>query len=171
MKIALKLLQIDEIASVTGIELDEHDEDLAGGGMVMIYERLRRRPEPSSCHPFLVTVDRVTVGFLMLREGPALPSWANPDAISLHNFRISRKAQGRGFGTAAIALAAVWIAVHRPGSSALTLSVNEDNSSALRLYRRCGFASSGCSFAGRLGTEIVLSCDVSQLLKKYVADW
>ncbi|CAN7326461.1 GNAT family N-acetyltransferase [Aminobacter sp. LjRoot7] len=170
MKIALKLLQIDEVASVTGIELDEHDEDLAGGSMATIYKRLRRRPEPSLCHPFLVTVDCATVGFLMLREGSALPYWANPGSISLHNFRINRKAQGRGFGTAALALAAVWIAVHRPGNSALTLSVNEENSSALRLYRRCGFESSGCSFAGRLGAEIVLTCDVSELLKKFVAD-
>ncbi|MBT1155872.1 GNAT family N-acetyltransferase [Aminobacter anthyllidis] len=168
MKIALKLLHIDEIASVTGIELDEHDEDLAGGSMTTIYERLRRRPELSSCHPFIVTVECTTVGFVMLREGPALPYWAKPGAISLHNFRISRKAQGRGFGTAAMALAAVWIAVHRPGSSSLTLSVNEDNSSALRLYRRCGFETSG-HFVGRLGTELVLSCDVSELLKKYVA--
>ncbi|MDH4989131.1 GNAT family N-acetyltransferase [Aminobacter anthyllidis] len=169
MKITLKLLRFDEIASVDGIELDEHDEEVAGGSMATIFERLSGRLELSSCHPFLVTVERTTVGFLMLREGQALPSWANPDAISLHNFRISRQAQGRGIGTAALALAAVWIAVHRPGSSSLTLSVNEENSSALRLYRRFGFQTSG-HFVGRLGTELVLSCDVSELLKKYVAD-
>lgn len=170
MKVTLKLLRFDEIALVNGIKLDEHDEDLAGGGMATIYERLRRRPELSSYHPFLVTVGRTTVGFLMLREGQALPSWANPGAISLHNFRIGRKAQGRGFGTAALALAAVWISVHRPGSSTLMLSVNAENASALRLYHRCGFESSGPSFVGRLGTEIVLSCDVSELLNRYVAD-
>lgn len=94
MKITLKLLRFDEIASVDGIELDEHDEEVAGGSMATIFERLSGRLELSSCHPFLVKVERTTVGFLMLREGQALPSWANPDAISLHNFRISRQARG-----------------------------------------------------------------------------
>jgi hypothetical protein len=75
-----------------------------------------------------------------------------------------------GDRAAYLAVAQPVLAVHRPGSSALTLSVNEENSNALRLYRRCGFVSSGTSFMGRLGTEIVLSCDVSELLKKYVAD-
>ncbi|MBB6468575.1 ribosomal protein S18 acetylase RimI-like enzyme [Aminobacter lissarensis] len=169
MKITLKLLRVDEIASVDGIKLDERNEELADGSITTIFERLGGRLEISSCHPFLVTVELAPVGFLMLREGQALPSWAKPGEMSLHNFRISRQIQGRGIGTAALALAAVWIAVHRPGSSSLNLSVNEENSSALRFYRRCGFETSG-HFVGRLGMELVLSCDVSQLLKKYLAD-
>jgi len=170
MKVTLKLLRMDQIASVNGIELDERDEDLAGGNMAAVSDRLLGRPGLNSHHPFLVAAESTTVGFLMLREGPALPSWANPGAISLHNFRISRTARGRGFGTAALALAAVWISVHRPRISTLTLSVNEENESAARLYRRCGFETSGPSFFGRLGTEIVLSCEISELLQNYIAD-
>jgi hypothetical protein len=85
MKIALRSLELDEIAAVDGIELDEGDEDLAGGNMERVLERVRG-PDKRTHHPFVIIVERVIVGFFMLREGSALPPWANPDAITLHNF-------------------------------------------------------------------------------------
>ncbi len=169
MKVALRLLQLDDVAAVNGIDLDEGDENLAGGNMATVSGRLRHRSDPQAHHPFLITVERKTVGFMMLREGPALPSWAPPDAISLHNFRISRQVQGRGYGTAALVLAARWIAVYRAEFSELVLSVNEENISAIRLYLRCGFRSSDLPFVGRLGTEFVLSCSVDELAQKHFA--
>lgn len=170
MKVVLEVLRIEEIASVQGIELTEREEDLAGGSMATLSDRLKGRSDLNFHHPFVVTAEGRAVGFLMLREQSALPSWATTGAISLHNFRISRHAQGRGFGTAALALAAIWTAVHRPASTTLVLSVNEENESAIRLYGRCGFKCSGLPILGRLGTEIILSCDVSELLQNYIAD-
>jgi ribosomal protein S18 acetylase RimI-like enzyme len=162
MKVSLRLLQLDEMASVSGVKLDEGDEDFAGGSMETVFERLKGAPNPHAFHPFLVIAGKV-VGFFMLREGPALPVWAKSDVISLHNFRISKHTQGRGYGAAALVLGARWIAAHRPDVSALMLSVNEENANARGFYTRYGFKDAGIAFEGRLGKELVLSCCVAEL--------
>lgn len=169
MKVCLRSLQLYEIASVSGIELDEGEEDLAGGPMEMVFERLKDTPSPHACHPFLV-IARDVVGFFMLREMPASPAWAKPDAISLHNFRISRQMQGRGYGTAALILGAHWISVHRPTVGELMLSVNKENTSARGFYTHHGFKDAGADFEGRLGKEFVLSCRVEKLAAQPVPE-
>jgi ribosomal protein S18 acetylase RimI-like enzyme len=169
-KIALSSLKLDRITAVEGIELDPGEEDFAGGKMQRVFERLGANPDPRTHHPFLVIIEREVVGFLMSREGAALPVWANPDAISLHNFRMSRHIQGRGHGTSALVLAARWITFHRPDIFELMLSVNAENTRASRLYQRCGFRAAGRSFDGRLGREFVLSCNVIELAARPVPD-
>lgn len=167
MKVSLGLLQLDEIAAVHGIKLDEREEDFAGGSMETVFERLKDTSSPHAYHPFLVIAGEV-VGFFMLREGPALPTWAKSDVISLHNFRISTHMQGRGYGAAALILGARWIAVHRSEVSELMLSVNDENTGALGFYTRHGFKHAGIVFEGRLGKELVLSCYVGELAKQPV---
>ncbi|MDH6234886.1 ribosomal protein S18 acetylase RimI-like enzyme [Mesorhizobium soli] len=167
MKIALRLLELDEIAPVDGIELDEGDEDFAGGNMERVLERVGG-PDIRTHHPFVIIVAREVVGFFMLREGSALPPWADPDAITVHNFRISKQMQWKGYGTAALVLAARWVAVRRAGVAKLMLSVNVDNTGASRLYLRCGFKDLGLPLEGRLGTEVVLSCSMAELAAKHV---
>lgn len=162
MKVGLRLLQLDEIATGHGIKLDEREEDFAGGSMETVFERLKGASSPHAYHPFLVVADEV-VGFFMLREGPALPTWAKSNAISLHNFRISTHMQGRGYGAAALVLGARWITVHRSEVSELMLSVNAENTIARSFYTRHGFKDVGVDFEGRLGKELVLSCYVAEL--------
>jgi len=166
MEVALKQIDLAEIATLVGIELSAREEEFAGGSMTAIAERLNARPNAEGCFPFLITADHKIAGFLMLRKGQALPEWAAPDAVSLHNFRISRNIQGRGCGTAAVVLAAHWIAAHWPQASKLMLSVNVENTTAREFYRRCGFQETGESFNGRLGAEDILSCRISDLMRK-----
>jgi cysteine synthase A len=166
MNVRLQPLQLDEIASVNDVELEERDLNFAGGSLKMVFERLKENTNPHAHLPFLIIVDREVAGFFMLREGPALPPWAPPGAISLHNLRISEKMQGRGYGGAALVLAARWIALNRSRLSQVMLSANVENDGAIRFYRRWGFKDFGLSFEGRLGREATLSCGVAELAAK-----
>lgn len=166
MEVALKQIDRAEIATLTGIELNARDEDFAGGSMTAIAERLNARPNAEGCFPFLITADHKIARFLMLRKGQALPEWAAPDAVSLHNFRISRNMQEKGCGTTAVVLAARWIAAHWPHASKLMLSVNLENTTAREFYLRCGFQETGESWNGRLGMEAIFSCWISDLMRK-----
>lgn len=166
MEVSLKPIDPAEIATISGIELSANEEDFAGGSMTAIAERLKARPNSEGCFPFLIMADRKIAGFLMLRSGQALPDWAAPDAVSLHNFRIGRKMQEKGCGTKAVALAAGWIAAHWPQASRLMLSVNVENVVAKKFYLRCGFQETGESHKGRLGLEDILSCRISELMRK-----
>lgn len=168
MTISLRPIAFDEIPTVVGIELDDSDESRAGGSLTMVFDRLKLRSDRQLHLPFLIIAELDVVGFLMLREGAASPPWAHSGAITLHNFRISRQAQGKGYGTAALVLAARWIVEHRCESAKMMLSVNSENLKAVRFYLRCGFGHSGLSFEGRLGTEIVLSARASQIVKRHV---
>jgi hypothetical protein len=66
MKVTPRLLKLDDVAAVIGIELDESDENFAGGSMQALLERLKRGPDPQAHHPFLVIVEREVVGFGLL---------------------------------------------------------------------------------------------------------
>ncbi|PSJ56241.1 GNAT family N-acetyltransferase [Pseudaminobacter soli (ex Li et al. 2025)] len=168
MQVTLRSIAISEIPTLAGTDLFESDENFAGGSLLAIFNRLRSRPDLEAHHPFVVMDERQAVGFFMLREGTALPQWAHPRAISLHNFRINKQSRGRGYGVAGLVLASQWIAVHRFEIVKLMLSINVENASAYRLYLRCGFKEVGLSFEGRLGIETVLSCGVSELAAKHV---
>ncbi|MGS1097241.1 GNAT family N-acetyltransferase (plasmid) [Aquamicrobium terrae] len=166
MEVSLKQIQHAEIVTISGIELSAREEDFAGGSMTAIAGRLKARPNSEDCLPFLIMADCKIAGFLMLRKGQALPDWAAPDAVSLHNFRISGNMQGRGCGTTAVVRAARWIATHWPQASKLMLSVNVDNFAARGFYLRCGFQETTESHNGRLGVEHIMSCRVSDLMRE-----
>lgn len=166
MKVALKQIGPTEVATVNGIELSASEEEFAGGSLNAIAERLKNGAHTQNSFPFLIMADKKIAGFLMLRNGQALPDWAPPGVFSLHNFRLSRKIQGRGYGTSAVVLAAHWIADHFPQTAQLMASVNVENLVARNFSRRCGFEDTEMFFAGRLGKEIILSCQISDLLQK-----
>lgn len=107
MKATLRLLKLNEIVAVDGIELDERDEDLAGGSMETVFERLRRRSDTQAHHPFLVAVESKTVGFLMPREGGRRRPGRIRTRSASTTSALASKLQGRGYGTAALVLAAL----------------------------------------------------------------
>jgi len=161
--IDLKLLGPNDWHFVTTIELDPEQEDFAGGTIEKVLHGLRTGSHQDSRHPFAICLGDEIIGFLALREGPALPMWAYKNTMTLHSFRVTKSMQSRGYGTAALVLAARWIGANRPNVKHLMLTVNAENPQADVLYLRCGFRNTGTLFQGRIGKERVLVCDVTTL--------
>jgi GNAT superfamily N-acetyltransferase len=162
MAVFLKALALSQGELVASVVLDPSQERFAGGSVDLIFRTLNECAHPWALHPFAIMQGATALGLVVLREGPARPSWASADAITLHSFRISLPFQGRGHGTRALGLARQWVATERPEIRRLMLTVSAENSKADALYRRCGFHPTGVIFQGRVGRERVLSCAIHE---------
>jgi ribosomal protein S18 acetylase RimI-like enzyme len=160
-----KLLLSDEELG-TAIDVDGDQEEFSGGQIREIFDRLRSSPYQESIHPFSVTQADSPIGFFVLREAPALPDWAFPGVMTLHNFRISRQFQRQGLGSDTVRKMAQWVADNRPAISQVMLSVNTGNEQALAFYRSCGFQATGAVLDGRIGPEMIMASDIATLLLK-----
>lgn len=166
MELHLREVPLSDEQFVTAIYLDEDQQEFSGGDIWELFDRLRSIPHPEAVHPFIVAHDDSAIGFCVLREEPALPAWALPDVMTLHNFRIGRQFQRRGYGTAAVRTAARWVAENRPAVSLLMLSVNVENEPATSLYQSCGFRLTGATFDGRIGCERIMLGTIAAILTK-----
>ncbi|GAA2830765.1 ribosomal protein S18 acetylase RimI-like enzyme [Aminobacter aminovorans] len=158
-----KLLLSDENRA-TAFDIDGDQEEFSGGQFREIFDRLRRSPHQEAIHAFSVAHADSTVGFFVLREAPALPDWAFPGVMTLHNFRISRQFQRQGLGAATVRKMAQWVADNRPAVSQLMLSVNSGNEQALAFYRSCSFRATGVTLDGRISREMIMASEIAALL-------
>jgi GNAT superfamily N-acetyltransferase len=161
MAVSLRMLGLDEEAVVAGIAVDPDTEPYSGGPIGEVFAQLRASPPRQT--PFaLVDGDRV-VGFIVAREGAALPVWAQEGCMTLNNLRIDTRLQGRGYGKAAIRLAAYWIARERPLVTHVMSSVNVANLAAYNLNLACGLRPTGEIVEGRLGRQRIMSAPIERL--------
>ncbi len=161
MTIRLQELRLDQRELVAGITMDPGQEAFAGGTLDEVFNQIGKPPHGQI--PFALFDKTEAVGFLIAREGAALPNWVGRGCMSLHNLRIDARAQGRGYGKAALRLAGQWIARIRPEVTQVMSSVNVRNVPALRLNLACGFAPTGEMIEGRIGRQIVLGVSVERL--------
>lgn len=156
----LRSLSPVDYGIVAHLKLDGEQEQFAGGPLDLVFSELRN----SSCHklehPFSVAVAGETIGFFVLREREALPEWAPPDVVTLHSFRVSREYQGKGYGKAALRLAAHWLSTNRPRINRLMLSVNLRNLAARGAYVKWGFRDTGAICSGPIGPQNILDYDL-----------
>lgn len=164
MALGLRKLLLSDEDLVAGIDLDENQKQFSGGEAKEIFARLRECPFPCAVHPFIFGDDQNTVGFFVLRQAPALPVWGLQGAMTLHNFRIGRKFQRRGFGAPMVGKAAQWAAKNQPGVLRLMLSVNDENKAAAALYQRCGFRPTGARIDGRVGPETIMEATIAAIV-------
>jgi len=161
MAVSLRVLGLDDEAVVAGIAVDPDKEPYSGGPIGEIFAQLRASLPRQT--PFaLVDGDRV-VGFIVAREGAALPVWAKRGCMTLNNLRIDTRLQGRGYGKAAIRLAAQWIARERPLVTHVMSSVNVANLAALNLNLACGLTPTGEFVEGRLGRQRIMIAPIERL--------
>lgn len=106
MELHLREMTLSDQDLVSALHLHEDQREFSGGQSWEIFERLRKLPFPDAVHPFMVIHDESAVGFFVLREAPALPSWALPEVVTMHNFRISSQVQRQGVGAEAVRKAA-----------------------------------------------------------------
>ncbi len=161
MAVSLRVLGLDDEGVVAGIAVDPDNEPYSGGPIGEVFAQLRASPPRQT--PFaLVDSDRV-VGFIVAREGAALPAWAETGCMTLNNLRIDTRFQGRGYGKAAIRLAAQWIARERPLVTRVMSSVNVANLAAYNLNLACGLRPTGEIVEGRLGRQRIMMAPIGRL--------
>ena len=161
MSVSLKQLRSDELKMVIHIALDPGQEPFAGGPLSLVFGRLRGADGAGDEYPFAIYAFCEVVGFVLLRAQQLAPSWAPPDAVTLHNLRIDREQQGRGYAKQAIKLLLEWVTANLRTARRVALCVNHSNEHARRIYLACGFADTGQTIVGTLGPQSILVCELS----------
>ncbi|WOH80333.1 GNAT family N-acetyltransferase [Bradyrhizobium sp. BEA-2-5] len=155
MRATLKALSHSDYATVDHLRLEPEQEQFVVP-LDLLFSELRTSSQPELEHPFSIVVHDETVGFFILREKAALPEWAPPDAITLHNLCVGRPYQGNGYGKAATGLAAQWILTNRPCVNRLMLGVNIRNVRARGAYLKSGFRDTEATHCGPIGPQNIL---------------
>ncbi|SMH40506.1 GNAT family N-acetyltransferase [Mesorhizobium australicum] len=161
MAVSLRPISLDDQTLVAGITVDPDTESYSGGPISDVFDQLRASPPRQ--HAFAVVDGDRVVGFIVAREEAALPAWAEKGCMTLNNLRIDRHLQGRGYGKAAIRLAAQWIARERPAITHVMSSVNVDNLAALHLNLACGLTPTGQIVEGRFGRQRIMIAPIQRL--------
>jgi RimJ/RimL family protein N-acetyltransferase len=161
MSLVLRAIGLNERDLVAAIEVEPDQARFSGGSVDEIFDRMAAVPRGQ--HPFALADGNNVVGLLVLREADALPGWAEPGCVSLHNFRFDRRFQARGLGRTALRLAGQWVAQARPAVTHVMASINVVNVAALRLALGCGLAPTGRIVEGRIGPEIVMAARTEHL--------
>ncbi|MGO4832723.1 GNAT family N-acetyltransferase [Rhizobiaceae sp. 2RAB30] len=161
MAVSLRVIGFDEEALVAGIAVDPDKEAFSGGTIGEIFDQLRASPPRQT--PFALADGDMVVGFIVAREDAALPAWAERGSMTLNNLRIDTRFQGRGYGKAAIRLAAQWIARERPTVTHVMSSVNVANLAAFHLNLACGLTPTGQIVEGRMGRQRVMVAPIERL--------
>ncbi|RXG83632.1 GNAT family N-acetyltransferase [Bradyrhizobium zhanjiangense] len=150
---ALKALSHWDESRVTHLKLSAEQEEFVDS-VEIVFAEFRSCPEEK--HPFSIVVGDKVVGFFVLRERTAVPEWAPLDTITLHSLRIDPRHQRKGYGTAAVRLAAQWILTNRPCVHYLMLAVNARNVTARNVYLKSGFRDTGATYLGPIGIQNIL---------------
>lgn len=161
MAVSLRVLGLDDENVVAGIAVDPDTEPYSGGPIGAVFAQLRTSPPRQT--PFALVDDDRVVGFIVAREAAALPDWAEKGCMTLNNLRIDTRLQGRGYGKAAIGLAAQWIARERPIVTQVMSSVNVANLAAFNLNLACGLTPTGQIVEGRLGPQRIMTAPIERL--------
>lgn len=161
----LRELGINEQHVVAGITMDPGQEIYAGGSMEQVFEGFEGAPH--GCHPFALIDNGIAVGFLVVREGDAVPGWVKSGCVSIHNLRIDQAFQGKSYGKTAMRLAARWIMSNRPSVTHVMASVNVQNALAMRFNMGRGFQDTGVIVEGRRGPQKVLIVPVERLARDH----
>ena len=161
MTVTLRVLGLDDEAVVADIALDPDREAYAGGPIGDIFNHLRASPPRQI--PFALADGYRGVGCIVAREKAALPAWAEAGCMTLNNLRIDTRLQGRGYGTAAIRLAAQWISRERPDVTHVMSSVNVANLPAFHLNLACGLTPTGRIVEGRIGPQRIMIAPIERV--------
>ncbi len=163
MAVSLRVLGLDDEALVAGIAVEPDKEAYCGGAISEVFDQLRASPPRQT--PFALADDEGVVGFIVAREDAALPVWADRGCMTLNNLRIDMRFHGRGYGKAAIRLAARWIARERPAVTHVMSSVNVANLAAFRLNLACGLTPTGRIVEGRIGRQRIMIAPIERLCR------
>ena len=113
--------------------------------------------DPAEVAGLAIRVDADVVGWVILKRGASAPGWVADGVAVVSGLRIDMRQQGRGIGAAALSAMARWVARHWPGTSLLTLRVDDGNVAGIRAYEKAGWVENGERRVGRVGVERTMS--------------
>ncbi|WP_426662013.1 GNAT family N-acetyltransferase [Rhodanobacter aciditrophus] len=122
----------------------------------------RTLPDAEHCsgsEPMAILLDGVPIGYYRIERSARSLTGRDDDAdaLGLRSFQLDAAWQGRGLGSAAMAALLADLAQRHPQARRIMLTVGCDNTTALELYRRAGFANSGALYhGGRSGPQHLL---------------
>jgi len=118
--------------------------------------------ESSEVLGLAVVAGGAVVGFLLLKLGSKAPQWVPSQAAVIGAMRVSVEYQGQGIGTRALEVLPAWVQQHCPAIQSLVLSVDEENTAAMRSYAKAGWVDQGTRVQGRIGWVRYMSRPVSE---------
>lgn len=123
-------------------------------------QRIDERNQNSDFFAYPVTVldGEYIVGFFVLDfGGDKFEFTANPESVLLRSLSINPEFQGKGIGLNVMISLDHFIKEHFHNCKEIVLSVNERNTSALRIYLKTGYHLTGKIKEGRSGPQLVMS--------------
>ncbi|MFF2176402.1 GNAT family N-acetyltransferase [Lysinibacillus sp. NPDC058147] len=118
-------------------------------------------------HAILVLNEDKLVTFFVLHEKEGVkPYSSNEQAILIRAFSTDFYEQGKGYAKAALQLLPDFVFEHFPNINELVLGVNEPNTAAQSLYKKCGFVDEGRLATGFRGEIKVMSYYISKIEKE-----
>ena len=152
MKIELRTIDDTNRHDVISLRVSDSQEQFIAPNIRSL-ETAREEENAKIARPFGIYADDALVGFTMFAFD--LTSADPNDRYWLWRFMIDEKFQRKGYGCAA--LAAIIACFKAQGADHILLSTKENNSAALSLYHKFGFAETG----EMNDDEIVLRLDLS----------
>ncbi|MEY9972219.1 RimJ/RimL family protein N-acetyltransferase [Lysinibacillus sp. RC46] len=109
-------------------------------------------------HAILVLDEDKLVTFFVLHENDGVkPYSSNEHAILIRAFSTDFYEQGKGYAKAALQILPDFVLQHFPNINELVLGVNQPNTAAQSLYKKCGFVDEGRLAKGFRGEIKVMS--------------
>jgi diamine N-acetyltransferase len=155
-KVSLREITPANRAALEALVVTAEQSEYVAGVAVSLVEAAET---PDACPWYRgVYVDDTPVGFVMISDGITV---VNPDYLGpyfLWRLLIDRHHQGRGYGSAALALVIEYVRT-RDDARVLITSVGQGPASPLGFYLRQGFRATGHVHQG----ELVLELDLTRL--------
>ncbi|WP_434773321.1 GNAT family N-acetyltransferase [Pseudomonas entomophila] len=101
----------------------------------------------------VLLVEDVPKAFMLIERGAHLPTWAEPDAVTLNALQVDWRCQGQGLGRFCMGALPPLVRGLWPQARALQLSVDPDNQAAIGLYQASGWSRSGDGYRARVHRE------------------
>jgi GNAT superfamily N-acetyltransferase len=150
-----RALSPDERSAVRTLEISTQQIEFAG--TIDKSVAACEAGDPAEVAGLAIRVEQHLVGWVVLKRGASAPAWVGAQAVVVSGLRIAAPHQGRGIGSLALAEMARWVPRHWPGTSRLTLRVDDDNGAAIRAYEKAGWVEIDERHMGRVGLERTMS--------------
>lgn len=96
------------------------------------------------------------VNFFVLDSGPTKADYSNQeDTILLRSFSTDSRQTGKGFAATTLTLLPAFVKANFPEVHSVTLGVNQANTPAINLYKKCDFRDTGRRYLGTKGWQLI----------------
>ncbi|MGG1675507.1 GNAT family N-acetyltransferase [Neobacillus sp. NRS-1170] len=107
--------------------------------------------------PILILYEDKIAGFFVLHGWNGAKDYSNnKQALLLRAYSVDSSFQGKGIAQKSLELLPAFVKEHFPGKNEIILAVNQINTIAQHVYKKCGFVDEGIRAMGRQGPMYIL---------------